>query len=154
MSGNEIQMTPIGYVTSSRAVPEDDNWDAESSSITLVDEFTEKSVLGLADFSHVLVVYVLDKATWNPERQSRHPRGNPEWPEVGIFAQRAKDRPNKIGATICEVISVEGTTIRVKGLDAIDGTPVIDIKPHMVEYGARGEVRQPEWSTELMKDYF
>jgi tRNA (adenine37-N6)-methyltransferase len=88
------------------------------------------------------------------ERGSRHPRGNEVWPKVGIFAQRAKDRPNRIGSTIVEVVGVEGTVLTVRGLDAIDGTPVLDIKPVIHEFLPRSEVRQPDWATELMRDYW
>jgi tRNA (Thr-GGU) A37 N-methylase len=84
----------------------------------------------------------------------RHPRGNVAWPKVGIFAQRGKNRPNRIGATICALISVDGLTLRVCGLDAIDGTPVLDIKPVMRGFLPRGEVREPGWATELMKAYW
>ena len=151
---DDIVMRPIGFVTSTRAVPEDDHWDSETSSITLTDDLSGEALLGLDSFSHAVVVYVLDRAAWDPAKQSRHPRGNTEWPRVGILAQRAKDRPNRIGVTTCRIVSVEGRTVRLAGFDAIDGTPVLDIKPHMVEYGPRGEVYQPEWATELMRDYF
>jgi hypothetical protein len=70
------------------------------------------------------------------------------------FAQRAKGRPNRIGVTTCEILDVEGRRIRVRGLDAIDGTPVVDLKPFMAEFAPRGTVRQPEWSHELMRDYW
>jgi len=85
---------------------------------------------------------------------ARHPRGRHEWPAVGIFAQRAKARPNRIGCTICQVVRVEGTSLYVAELDAIDGTPVLDIKPILAEFLPRGEVRQPAWSHELMRDYW
>jgi tRNA (Thr-GGU) A37 N-methylase len=85
---------------------------------------------------------------------SRHPRGNKEWPEVGIFAQRAKDRPNRLGVTVCRILKVEDASLYLEGLDAIDGTPVVDIKPWMSEFGPRGEVHQPQWSSELMADYW
>jgi tRNA (Thr-GGU) A37 N-methylase len=84
---------------------------------------------------------------------ARHPRNNPAWPAVGIFAQRGKSRPNRIGSTICRVVSVEGTRLVVAELDAIDGTPVLDIKPVMVEFLPRQQVRQPTWALELMRDY-
>ncbi|MEZ5144188.1 MAG: TrmO family methyltransferase [Acidimicrobiales bacterium] len=87
-------------------------------------------------------------------RVLRRPRGNEAWPEVGIFAQRAKDRPNRIGVTTCRVVAVDGAVLHVVGLDAVDGTPVLDIKPHMVEFGPRGEVHQPSWATELMRGYW
>jgi tRNA (Thr-GGU) A37 N-methylase len=73
---------------------------------------------------------------------------------VGIFAQRGKNRPNRIGVTVCRIVSVSGRRIEVEGLDAIDGTPVLDIKPVMAEFLPRGEIRQPDWSSELMKDYW
>lgn len=149
-----FEIRPVGYVSSSRANPDDDNWDAETASITLVEPFDSRALMGLDSFSHCVVVYVFDKAVWDESRMSRHPRGNPDWPEVGIFAQRAKDRPNRIGVTVCRVLAVEGTNLRVSGLDAIDGTPVIDIKPWMEEFGVRGDVSQPAWATELMRGYW
>ena len=80
--------------------------------------------------------------------------GNPDWPEVGVFAQRAKDRPNRIGLTTCEVVEVRGPSIVVRGLDAVDGSPVLDIKPYMREFGPLCAVRQPAWAQELMARYF
>lgn len=149
-----FSLAPIGIVRSTRSVAEDDDWDAETSSIELLPPFDERSLRGLSDFSHCLVVYVFDRAAWEESRTLRHPRGNPEWPEVGIFAQRAKDRPNRLGVTTCRIIGTEGAVLRVSGLDAIDGTPVVDIKPHMREFGPRGEEHQPPWADELMRGYW
>lgn len=149
-----FEILPIGKVMSTRAVAEDDNWDAETSTIELLPPFGERSMIGLNSFSHCIVVYVFDKAQWDESRMSRHPRGNQEWPEVGIFAQRAKDRPNRLGVTVCRILGVDGPVLRVAGLDAIDGTPVVDIKPWMNEFGPRGAITQPEWATELMSDYW
>lgn len=151
---DSFEITPIGVVRSTRVTPDDDAWDAETSRIELVAPFDERSLAGLDAFSHCIVVYVFDRASWDESRMARRPRGNPEWPEVGIFAQRAKDRPNRLGVTVCAVVAVEGGTVHLRGLDAIDGTPVVDIKPYMVEFGPRGELVQPAWSTELMADYW
>jgi tRNA (Thr-GGU) A37 N-methylase len=85
---------------------------------------------------------------------ARHPRGNPAWPEVGIFAQRATDRPNRLGLCTCALVAVDGASIVVRGLDAIDGTPVLDVKPYLEEFAPRREVRQPPWSHELMRGYW
>ncbi|MFN5819570.1 MAG: TrmO family methyltransferase, partial [Novosphingobium sp.] len=85
---------------------------------------------------------------------ARHPRGNPDWPKVGVFAQRGRNRPNRLGVSVCRILGVDGTSLLVGGLDAIDGTPVLDIKPVMAEFQPRGEVRQPDWSRELMADYW
>ena len=85
---------------------------------------------------------------------ARHPRGNTDWPKIGIFAQRGKNRPNRLGLTICRVVGVDGAALIVEGLDAVDGTPVVDIKPVMAEFAPRGAVRQPGWVAELMSDYW
>jgi tRNA (Thr-GGU) A37 N-methylase len=85
---------------------------------------------------------------------ARHPRGNADWPKVGIFAQRGKNRPNRLGVTVCSIIAVEGLDLVVEGLDAIDGTPVVDIKPVMRGFLPRGEVREPAWAAEIMAAYW
>ena len=145
---------PIATVRSTRGEAEDDRWDEETASIELLAPFDERALRGLSDFSHCLIVYVFDRATWDESTMSRRPRGNLDWPEVGIFAQRAKDRPNRLGVTVCRIIDVDGSTIHVAGLDAIDGTPVVDVKPWMSEFGPRGDVSQPSWSIELMMGYW
>ena len=147
---------PIGFVTSSRSEAIDDDWDNETSSIELdATRFTPEALLGLDSFTHVEVLYVFDQVPESKiETGARHPRGNTEWPRVGIFAQRGKNRPNRIGHTVAQILSVEGLVVTVRGLDAIDGTPVIDLKPWMTEFGPRGDIRQPAWSTELMRDYW
>jgi tRNA (Thr-GGU) A37 N-methylase len=86
--------------------------------------------------------------------ESRHPRNRLDWPSAGILAQRGKNRPNRTGVTICRLLSVKVLSLGVEGLDAIDGTPVLDIKPYVREFAARGEVRQPKWVVELMRGYW
>ena len=151
---DQFEINAVGTVRCSRIAPEDDSWNEETSRIEMIKPFDEQSLMGLADFSHCIVVYVFDKAAWDESKMARHPRGNKDWPKVGIFAQRAKDRPNRLGVTVCQIIAVSGSTIHVKGLDAIDGTPVVDIKPWMAEFGPRGETVQPVWSIELMNNYW
>ena len=73
---------------------------------------------------------------------------------AGIFAQRGKNRPNRLGVCVCRVVGVDGLAVEVEGLDAIDGTPVLDIKPVLKGFLPRGEVREPAWATEIMKDYW
>lgn len=151
----DVILNPIGYVVSSRAEAVDDGWDAETSHIQLDERFTEDALVGLDGFSHVEVVYHFHLVPESEEVPgSRHPRDRSDWPRVGIFAQRGKVRPNRIGVTVCKIVGVVGTTVHVQGLDAIDATPVLDLKPHMPEFGPRGEVRSPGWSKELMADYW
>jgi tRNA (adenine37-N6)-methyltransferase len=155
MHDTQWTVTPIGTVRSSRAETIDDDWGGVTATIALHLPFDERSVAGLAEFSHVEVVFLFDRV--DPDsvcEHDRHPRGNPEWPEVGIFAQRAKDRPNRLGLCTCELVAVDEASLVVRGLDAIDGTPVLDVKPYMEEFAPRGPVRQPPWSHELMRGYW
>jgi len=151
-----FEMSPIGTVSSPRRGREDDDWGAVESTILLdAGRFTAESTTGLDGFSHVDVVFVFDRFDEaQVHRGVRRPRGNPDWPEVGIFAQRASSRPNRLGVTTCELLHVDGLQITVRGLDAIDATPVLDVKPHVIEFEPRSAVRQPEWMTELMTGYW
>jgi tRNA-Thr(GGU) m(6)t(6)A37 methyltransferase TsaA len=120
-----------------------------------LDGFAPDALGALDEFSHVEVLFVFDRVDLASVcRGARHPRGREDWPLVGIFAQRAKDRPNRIGSTVCEVVRVDGASIEVRGLDAVDGTPVLDLKPFMPGFAPRGRVRQPAWATELMAGYW
>ena len=153
----KFTLEPIGYVYSERKDAIDDNWKEVKSWIELNNNFSEESLDGLHEFSHLEVIYHFHKV--NPSAivsKSEHPRENPNWPKVGIFSQRKKARPNLLGTTICEILKVEGKRIYVQGLDAIDQTPVIDIKPVFKEYLPNdiSKVKQPNWVTELMKNYW
>ncbi len=152
---SDIVVRPVGFVRSTRQEARDDDWDAERASIQLTAEFGEAALRGLDEFSHVEVLFVFDQV--RPEQiefGARRPRGRADWPEVGIFAQRGRNRPNRLGLTTCAVLGVDGRTVHVSGLDAVDGTPVLDLKPHMAEFAPRGELRQPAWVGELMRSYW
>jgi tRNA-Thr(GGU) m(6)t(6)A37 methyltransferase TsaA len=147
-------MTPVGWVRGGREAVEDDEWGSVTARIEL-DGFDADALLALDAFSHVEVLFVFDRV--DPAgvcRGARHPRGRDDWPLVGIFAQRAKDRPNRIGSTVCELVAVEGAAIEVRGLDAVAGTPVLDLKPFIPGFAPRGEIRQPSWAEELMDGYW
>jgi tRNA-Thr(GGU) m(6)t(6)A37 methyltransferase TsaA len=152
----DITLTPIGKVRSTRKAAVDDAWDAVTSSIELdASRFTPDALAELETFSHLEVIFLFDRV--DPakiETGARHPRENLAWPKVGIFAQRGRSRPNRLGTTICRIDRVDGLRVHVTGLDAIDGTPVLDLKPWVREFGPRGEVRQPGWMTELMLAYW
>lgn len=151
----DIDIRPIAFVQTRRQTPEDDDWGAETAAITLVDEIPADALAGIDSFSHVEVIFLFDRVSDDKiVCGARHPRNNPDWPAVGIFAQRGKNRPNRLGSTICRVLGLEGRTLTVAALDAIDGTPVLDLKPVMQEFLPREPVLQPEWSTELMRDYW
>lgn len=150
-----IALEPIGVVRSPRAEARDDDWGGVVSTIELTGDLGPDSLDGLDQFSHVEVIFVFDRVSSDAiERGARHPRGNAAWPKVGIFAQRAKNRPNRLGSTIVKIRSCRGRLLEVEGLDAIDGTPVVDLKPVMAEFLPREPVRQPSWSHELMRKYW
>jgi tRNA (adenine37-N6)-methyltransferase len=153
---SSIAMQPIGWVACPRSEPIDDDWGAIVSRVMLDGgRFAAQSLSGLEEFSHIEVIYVFDQvAEGSYELGARRPRGNPEWPAVGVFAQRNKRRPNRIGVSSCELLEVNGIELTVRGLDAIDGSPVLDIKPYMSEFAPRGQITQPKWSHELMSGYW
>lgn len=146
----------IGVVASPRSDPIDDDWGNVVSTISLdAEQFTDDVVAGLEEFSHIEVIFVFDQVGESDiNLASRRPRNRADWPLVGIFAQRAKARPNRLGVTTCELVGVDGLVLTVRGLDAVDGTPVVDIKPHVIEFGPRTTVRQPDWIGELMENYW
>lgn len=152
----EIVLRPVGHVVSPRRTDEDSNWAEFPVHIQLDDvKFKNTSFNGLEQFSHVIVVFFLDKIPEEKiQHHDRHPRDNPQWPKVGIFAQRGGLRPNRIGVTVSRILKVDGTRLHLEALDAIDGTPVLDIKPCVHEFGPRGELIQPDWMTEMMRDYW
>ncbi len=151
-----ITLRAIVHVIGGRGEPIDDDWDKVEATIALdPGQFKADATASLAEFSHIEVVFHFNQV---PDEEintgARHPRGRKDWPLVGIFAQRGKGRPNRIGVTVCWLLSADGLNLRVKGLDAIDGTPVIDIKPVMKGFLPRGEVREPVWAKELMDGYW
>jgi tRNA-Thr(GGU) m(6)t(6)A37 methyltransferase TsaA len=150
-----LEIEPIGTVKAARTEAVDDDWGGEEACIELDERFEPESLQGLEEFSHVEVLFLFDRVDATQiTLGARHPRNNPDWPAVGIFAQRGKNRPNRIGSTICRLVRREGRRLFVTELDAIDGTPVLDVKPVMREFLPREEVRQPRWSHELMRRYW
>ncbi|MBM7588125.1 tRNA-Thr(GGU) m(6)t(6)A37 methyltransferase TsaA [Bacillus pakistanensis] len=151
----EFTIKPIAFVRNIRKEIEDDHWGTVVSEIELSKEFNEASLQGIVDFSHLEVIFYFNRASDNKiQRGARHPRNNKAFPEVGIFAQRGKNRPNKLGLTTVELLEHSGRVLIVKGLDALDGTPVLDIKPVMKEFLPKGKVKQPDWSFAIMEKYW
>jgi tRNA (adenine37-N6)-methyltransferase len=151
----DIGVTPIGWVRTTRTEARDDFWGSVTSTLEIDARFPPEALAGLAEFSHLEVVYQFHAVPLERiETGARHPRNRDDWPRVGIFAQRGKMRPNRIGVSRCNLVGVDGRIVTVQRLDAIDGTPILDIKPYMLEFGPIGPVSQPRWATELMKDYY
>ena len=150
---DKIVMTPVGKVVNEVANRKDTSWGDDISSIVLDEQYVS-GLKGLEDFSHAIILFYLDKAEYIKEKHlQRRPQNRDDMPLVGIFSQRGKDRPNKIGMTSVEIVSVTDDTLVVKGLDAVDGTPVLDIKPYYPAYDKK-EATVPEWVERLMEHYF
>ncbi|MFG3118014.1 SAM-dependent methyltransferase [Streptomyces sp. NPDC048197] len=150
-----VVSVPVGRVVGGRAEVRDDDWGKETAIIRLdADHYGPESVAGLDTFSHLEIVYHFDRVpTDKIQTGARHPRGNTDWPLVGIFAQRGKNRPNRLGVSRCRLLKTDGLDLHVQGLDAVDGTPVLDIKPYMTEFGPQGPTTQPDWATDIMRHY-
>ncbi|MBE0650153.1 MAG: SAM-dependent methyltransferase [Bacteroidales bacterium] len=149
----DIILQPVAYVKNSRKEKIDDNWGNILSEIELAEGIPSEALDSIEAFSHLEIIYFFDKAE-KTVTGSEHPRENPDWPKVGIFAQRKKDRPNHIGLTTVNLIKKTDRKLFVTNFDAIDGTPILDIKPVFEEFLPKGNVHQPEWTRELMKNYW
>jgi tRNA-Thr(GGU) m(6)t(6)A37 methyltransferase TsaA len=150
----EIKLKPIGFVSSSVTEQTDENWGQITSRILLQPEHIG-ALSGLGDFSHAIIITYLHQAKYEKEKHlQRQPRGLESMPKVGIFSQRAKDRPNPIGVTAVKILNVEDACLEVQGLDAINETPVLDIKPYYPHYDKIDMPKVPEWVNKLMEKYF
>jgi tRNA (Thr-GGU) A37 N-methylase len=147
-------ITPIGVICSPRTEFVNEGWGTVTARIELDPDVLEVGATnGLTEYSHVEVVYAFHLSTRTCTAE-QHPRQNTAWPRTGILAQRAPNRPNHIGVTICELVGADALSLTVRGLDALDGSPLLDVKPYLREFAPRGPVRQPRYTDELMRDYF
>ncbi|NLP33715.1 MAG: tRNA (N6-threonylcarbamoyladenosine(37)-N6)-methyltransferase TrmO [Clostridiales bacterium] len=150
----DLKIAEIGYVENEVTKQMDLNWGSIISKIRVINDYVD-GLKGLENFSHAIILTYLHEAKFVKERHlERRPRNLQEMPLVGIFSQRAKDRPNPIGVTTVKIIEVLSNTILVEGLDAINGTPVLDIKPYYPQYDMVKNAIIPEWVNRLMKNYF
>ncbi|MFI7304005.1 SAM-dependent methyltransferase [Micromonospora aurantiaca] len=150
-----FEIIPIGTVRNDRTdIQHSDNWGAVRSTVVVDERFGEACLQGLDGFSHVEVLFVFDGfPDGGDHREPRPHRGRADLPPMGVFAGRGPRRPNRIGVTCCRIESVDGRELTVVGLDAVSGTPVIDLKPVLKEF-VPADVRQPEWVSGMMSDYF
>ncbi|GAA3112875.1 SAM-dependent methyltransferase [Streptosporangium carneum] len=156
MTTQNVTLRPVGHVVGGRSEMYEDDWHDVRAVIRLDgDSFTTSAVLGLEHFSHLEVVFLFDRvdpATVNS--RPRPPRGNPDAAPVGVFAHRGPYRPNRLGVSRCRLLRVDGLSLHVADLDALSGSPVLDVKPYLVEFAPRQPIIQPAWATELMARYY
>ncbi|MGZ4123645.1 MAG: tRNA (N6-threonylcarbamoyladenosine(37)-N6)-methyltransferase TrmO [Tumebacillaceae bacterium] len=149
----QLNIQPIGQVYAPISEGVDENWGTVVSEIH-IDEQLAPGLQGLEAFSHLNVIFYMHRSSFDATDLVRRPQGREDMPLLGIFAQRAKHRPNPIGITAVELVEVKGNVLYVRGLDAIDGTPVLDIKPYFPPFDRRLEATAPEWVDRLMQNYF
>jgi tRNA-Thr(GGU) m(6)t(6)A37 methyltransferase TsaA len=149
-----VSVAPVGMVTYGRLHPQQtDHWGGVISVVHIDHRFSNDCLVGLDEFSHAEILFLFHLASEREAYPPLRPRGRPDLPKVGVFADRGARRPNRIGATICEILQITGHQLTVRGLDAVVGTPVLDIKPVMRECLPQ-RVRQPQWADSLISDYF
>ena len=135
-----ISVTPIGHVESRFAEYAPSEEMRLHSSRIVVREEMASGLMGLSAGDSILVLFHLHRA--ETYELQLHPRHDPSRPLRGVFATRSQYRPNGIGATVGRIISVEDNILTVAGLDAQDGSPVLDIKPHSVTFDTANEQNQ------------
>lgn len=141
-----ISLKPVGFVKNKIKKPRFGGFAKEVSEIILEKEFSD-ALDGIEDYSHIIIVYFMDKVK---DHVIKHrPQGNPNVPIVGIFACRCPQRPNPIGMTTVELLERKGNKIKVKGLDILNGTPILDIKPYWPQYDKVVGEKIPAWVNKL-----
>ena len=142
-AGSSVLYTPIGWVRGAPQQVPPEGWATVRSEIATHAAF-EPAIRGLDGYSHIWVVFALDGVDERGRATlSQRPPGVPS--DVGVFALRTQARPNPIGIAVVRLVSVDGTTLHVEGLDAFDGTPVLDLKPYIPYYDSVPDARVPAW---------
>ena len=150
MLPERIILKPVGFVRTEAA--SDEVKDKSRLSEIFIDSELTSALEGIAGFSHVFVLFWLHEITATQRKTLKvHPRGRLDLPLVGVFSARTNLRPNPIGLTLCELVKVEGNILTVRGLDAFDGTPVLDVKPYD-SWDCAPNARMPDWWMKLEKE--
>jgi tRNA-Thr(GGU) m(6)t(6)A37 methyltransferase TsaA len=144
-----VSLRMIGSVKNGINQRPDSGWGDVVSEITIASSLTE-ALDGLEEFSHVVVVYWMDRVPPLAQVPTKvHPRGRQDLPLVGLFATRTPHRLNPVGVTVVKLLERRGNVLKVRGLDALDGSPVVDIKPYMPRRAAIIDARTPSWEKKL-----
>ena len=142
---DKVQVQPIGYVKNNLGKRSYNEWRDTESEIVISEEYQD-ALYRLGEYSHVEVLFYLHEMD-RDFRTRIHPTGNPDFPLMGAFATRTPNRPSKIALTTCKLLEINDNVLRVKGLDAYDGSPVLDIKPS--SWRKESIIEVPQWVTDL-----
>jgi len=142
-----MSVKAIGIVRSEEAgLPQPD--EEKVTSEIVIDSSLSEALDGIEEFSHIVVLYWMHQSPAGKPPTKIHPMGKKEFPLVGLFVTRSPHRPSPIGVTTVRLLGRRGNILRVQGLDAFDGSPVIDIKPYIPGYSSVADARVPQWMTE------
>ena len=140
-----VSLRPIAVVRNGVSEPRPDGWERVRSDLIVREDLTP-ALDGIGAYSHIIVVFFCHLV---PEEERTalhiHPRGDPRLPEQGVLATRSQRRPSALGVAVVPLLRRRRNILRVVGLDAIDGTPVLDIKPYLPMYDSVPEARVPDW---------
>lgn len=142
-----IKIKPLGKAKNNVLKPTLPGWKNIVTEI-IIDKKYAKGLDGLKDYSHVIIVYWMDKET--ECHLKHHPQGRKDVPYIGIFACRCPQRPNRIAISTVKLLSIKGNKIKVKGLDILNGTPIIDIKPYTPQFDRVEKAQVPAWVRRLV----
>ena len=147
-ASNILELRPVGRVENGVPLGERVIWEEIESRVVIYEPWVE-ALEGLDGFSHIVLIFWLDRPSENEVPLKVHPEAKEDLPLVGLFATRTPLRPNPIGVTSVELLGIEGDTLRVRGLDAYDGTPVLDIKPYLIRGDLKPGASAPDWLRRL-----
>jgi len=152
MTQEAVTLVPVGVVRSAYTEIEDRDWRAVEAEIH-VDESLVDGLRGLEEWSHIVIIFYLHRSRFDPKADMvRHPMDREDMPRRGFLATRSNYRFNPLGLTTVELLAVEGSMLKVRGLDALDGTLVLDIKPHAPGFDCPEGFVAPAWYARLQDD--
>ncbi|MFF4448225.1 SAM-dependent methyltransferase [Streptomyces sp. NPDC001502] len=150
-----IQVKVIARVVGGHTAPADGRQGGVQSIIRLDPEYPVETLQGLEEFSHLLVVWHFHKGSdADVHLGVRSPRNNPAWEPTGTYVHRNHRRPNRLAQSFPRILAIKGRDIHVEDLDAVDGTPIVDLAPYFEQMGPRGSVRTPAWVSDMLDDYW
>lgn len=153
MAAYEVES--IATVVGGHPRVQDDYQGGVASIIRIDAAYPLETLQGIEEFSHLTVVWHFHLARADDvQLHARSPRGNQSWPATGTFVHRNHRRPNQLAISYPRLLKVEGRDLHVTDLDAVDGTPVIDLAPFFEQMGPRGPVRQPAWPGEMLEPHY
>ncbi|MFI9311027.1 SAM-dependent methyltransferase [Streptomyces triculaminicus] len=155
MSAESFKVNSIATVVGGHTTPADDYQGGVESIIRLHPQYPLETLQGIENFSHLIVTWHFHLATPDDVAlHARSPRNDPRWPATGTFVHRNHRRPNQLATSFPRLLAVDGLDLHVEDLDAVAGTPIVDLAPYFEEFGPRGPVEQPSWPAEMLRNYW